>query len=326
VSTDKNVKHLEITRGLVILDELYLIKQKNVKEYLDLVKFVLENGEKKADRTGTGTLSVFGYQNRYDLRQGFPLLTTKRVYFKGILHELLWFLKGDTNIKYLVDRNVHIWDEWPYETYKASKEFKGESQAEFVEKIKSDNEFAQKWGELGPVYGKQWIRWPGSDGQTINQIQNVIDQIKKNPDSRRHIVSGWNVADIQELIHAKRSAPPLCHTLFQFNVTHGEIDMQLYQRSADIALGVPFNIASYSMLLMMVAKECGLKPRHFIHTFGDAHIYLNHLEGIKKQLERKPRKRPTLKIADKPFWDLKFEDFELRDYDHDEPISFLIAV
>ena len=297
-----------------------------MKEYLDLVKFVLENGEKKEDRTGTGTLSVFGYQNRYDLREGFPLVTTKKVYFRGILHELLWFLKGDTNIKYLVQSNVKIWNEWPYETYKASGEFQGESLEEFVEKIKESDEFAAKWGELGPVYGKQWIRWPGSNGQTINQIQNVLDQIKSNPSSRRHIVSGWNVADIQDLIKAKKAAPPLCHTMFQFNVVNGEIDMQLYQRSADIALGVPFNIASYSMLLMMVAKECSLTPRHFIHTFGDAHIYLNHTEGLRQQLTRTPHKRPALLIADKPFWDLKFEDFELKNYECDEAIKFPIAV
>lgn len=298
-----------------------------MKQYLDLVKHVLENGEKKEDRTGTGTLSVFGYQNRYDLREGFPLLTTKKVYFRGILHELLWFLKGDTNIKYLVDRNVRIWNEWPYETYKASDEYKGESLEEFVEKIKSEDGFAEKWGELGPVYGKQWIRWPGSDGKEINQIQNVLDQIKSNPKSRRLMVSGWNVADIQELIKGKKSAPPLCHTLFQFNVSpDNHIDMQLYQRSADIALGVPFNIASYSMLLMMVAKECGLTPRHFIHTFGDAHIYLNHIKGLKEQLTRTPKKLPQLKIADKGFWDLEFEDFELIDYVSDDPIRFAIAV
>ncbi|MBU0706488.1 thymidylate synthase [Patescibacteria group bacterium] len=297
-----------------------------MKEYLELVKFVLENGEKKEDRTGTGTLSVFGYQNRYDLREGFPLVTTKKVYFRGILHELLWFLKGDTNIKYLVDNNVKIWNEWPYETYKASDAYLSETLEEFVEKVKGSDEFAAKWGELGPIYGKQWIRWPGSNGQTINQIQNVLDQIKKNPNSRRHIVSGWNVADIQDLIRAQKSAPPLCHTMFQFNVTNGEIDMQLYQRSADIALGVPFNIASYSMLLMMVAKECDLTPRYFIHTFGDAHIYLNHVEGLKEQLTRTPHKRPTLKIADKPFWDLRFEDFELTDYICNEAIKFTIAV
>ncbi len=297
-----------------------------MKEYLDLVKFVLENGEKKEDRTGTGTLSVFGYQNRYDLREGFPLVTTKKVYFRGILHELLWFLKGDTNIKYLVDRNVRIWNEWPYETYKASDDYQGESLEEFVEKVKESDEFAAKWGELGPVYGKQWIRWEGPSGEKINQIQNVLDQIKKNPKSRRHIVSGWNVADIQSLISGQKSAPPLCHTMFQFYVTNGMIDMQLYQRSADIALGVPFNIASYSMLLMMVAKECGLAPRYFIHTFGDAHIYLNHVEGLKEQLKRATHKRPILKIADKSFWDLEFDDFELVDYEHDEPIRFPIAV
>jgi thymidylate synthase len=297
-----------------------------VKEYLELVKFVLEKGDKKEDRTGTGTYSVFGYQNRYDLREGFPLVTTKKVYFRGILHELLWFLKGDTNIKYLVDNNVKIWNEWPYETYKASDYFQGESLEEFVEKIKTSDEFAAKWGELGPVYGKQWIRWTGSDGKPINQIKNVLDQIKKNPSSRRHMVSGWNVSDIQDLIRAQKSAPPLCHTMFQFNVVNGEIDMQLYQRSADIALGVPFNIASYSMLLMMIANECKLTPRYFIHTFGDAHIYLNHVEGLKEQLKRTPHKRPTLEIADKPFWDLEFGDFELKNYECDEPIKFSIAV
>jgi len=297
-----------------------------MKQYLDLVKHVLKNGEKKEDRTGTGTLSVFGYQTRYDLREGFPLATTKKVYFRGILHELLWFLKGDTNIKYLVDRNVRIWNEWPYETYKANDEFKGESLEEFVEKIRSEDGFAEKWGELGPVYGKQWIRWPSHDGKEINQIKNVLEQIKNNPKSRRLMVSGWNVADIQELISGKKSAPPLCHTLFQFNVSSGHIDMQLYQRSADIALGVPFNIASYSMLLMMVAKECGFTPRHFIHTFGDAHIYLNHVDGLNEQLKRTPKKLPQLKIADKPFWDLTFEDFELVGYECEEPIKFAIAV
>jgi len=297
-----------------------------MKQYLDLVKFVLENGEKKMDRTGTGTLSVFGYQNRFDLREGFPLVTTKKVYFRGILHELLWFLKGDTNIKYLVDRDVKIWNEWPYETYKASEEFKGETLDEFVGKIKNDSSFADKWGELGPVYGKQWIRWEGKNGEPINQIKNVLDDIKKNPDSRRLMVSGWNVADIQELITGKKSAPPLCHTLFQFYVSNGNIDMQLYQRSADIALGVPFNIASYSMLLMMVAQECNLTPRFFIHTFGDAHIYLNHIEGLKEQLKRTPHKLPQLKIARKSIWDLQFEDFELTGYECDAPIKFEIAV
>lgn len=297
-----------------------------MKPYLELVKHVLDHGAKKEDRTGTGTLSVFGYQNRYDLREGFPLVTTKKVYFRGILHELLWFLKGDTNIKYLVDNKVNIWNEWPYESYKISDAYQGESLKEFVEKIRESDKFAQKWGELGPVYGKQWVRWEGKSGEAINQIQNVLDQIKANPNSRRHIVCSWNVADIQGLIAGKKSAPPLCHTLFQFYVEDGIIDLQLYQRSADIALGVPFNIASYSTLLMMVAKECGLTPRHFVHTFGDAHIYLNHVEGLKEQLTRTPKKRPTLKIADKPFWELTFEDFELVDYKCNDPIKFAIAV
>lgn len=297
-----------------------------MKQYLDLVKHVLENGETKDDRTGTGTKSVFGYQNRYDLREGFPLVTTKKVYFRGILHELIWFLKGDTNIKYLVDRNVRIWNEWPYESYKAGDEYQNETLDEFVERIKTDDDFAQKWGDLGPVYGKQWIRWSGKNGEDINQIQNVIDQIKSKPYSRRHIVSGWNVADIQDLIKGQKSAPPLCHTMFQFNVTNGHLDMQLYQRSADIALGVPFNIASYSMLLMMIAQECDLIPRYFIHTFGDAHIYSNHFDGIKEQLTRTPKKLPQLKITKKSIWDLEFEDFELVGYECDEPIKFVIAI
>lgn len=297
-----------------------------MKQYLSLVEEILQHGVRKDDRTGTGTISLFGAQRRYDLREGFPLLTTKKVYFRGILHELLWFLKGDTNIKYLVDRDVHIWDEWPYETYKASDEYRRESLKEFAEKIKTDREFAEKWGELGPVYGKQWIRWRGYDGEEINQIQNVLDQIKSNPNSRRHIVSGWNVAEIQQLIKGKTSAPPLCHTLFQFNVSDGMIDMQLYQRSADIALGVPFNIASYACLLMMVAQECALKPRHFVHTLGDAHIYSNHVEGLKEQLARDLRPLPTLEISKKPFWELEFEDFELKNYDPHPSIRFQIAV
>ncbi|MEZ4087198.1 MAG: thymidylate synthase [Candidatus Gracilibacteria bacterium] len=297
-----------------------------MKQYLDLVQHIFDHGSKKEDRTGTGTISVFGTQTRYDLREGFPLLTTKKVYFRGILHELLWFLKGDTNIKYLVDNNVHIWDEWPYENFKASEDFGGESLKDFVERISSDENFARKHGDLGPVYGKQWIRWQGYNGEEINQIKNVMEQIKANPDSRRHIVSGWNVAEIQGLIHAKRSAPPLCHTLFQFYVSDGMIDMQLYQRSADIGLGVPFNIASYSMLLMMMAQECGYIPRHFIHTLGDAHIYLNHVDALKEQLTREPRTLPTLEIAKKSFWDLKFDDFELKNYDPHPGIKMPIAV
>lgn len=298
-----------------------------MKQYLDLVRNILENGEVRDDRTGVGTISVFGAQVKYDLREGFPLLTTKKVYFRGILHELLWFLTGDTNIKYLVDNNVRIWNEWPYEVFKDTDDFSGESLEDFVERVKNDDEFARKHGDLGPVYGKQWVKWRGYDGETINQIQNAIDMIKNNPKSRRILVSAWNVADIQGLIKGQKSAPPLCHSLFQFYVSSdGRLDLQLYQRSADIALGVPFNIASYSTLLMMVAQECGLTPGFFVHTMGDAHVYSNHVEGLKEQLTRPLGKKPTLKIADKSFWDLKFEDFELVDYDPEPAIKFQIAV
>ena len=270
-----------------------------MKAYLDLVKFVLENGEKKDDRTGTGTLSVFGYQNRYDLREGFPMVTTKMVRFDAILRELLWFLRGSTNINDQLKEYTPIWNAW-----------------------------ADEKGELGPIYGHQWIHWSRHEEQengvcektTINQVKQAIELIKNNPKSRRIIVSAWNVADLPKM------ALMPCHALFQFNVANGFLDLQLYQRSADIALGVPYNIASYSILLIMVAKECGLTPRYFIHTFGDAHIYSNHTEGLKKQLEREPKKLPELKIADKPFWELTFEDFELIDYQHDEVIRFPIAI
>jgi len=288
----------------------------------------MNEGVRKDDRTGTGTLSIFGYQMRFDLKEGFPLLTTKKVYHRGITHELLWFLKGDTNIKYLVDRNVKIWNEWPYEGYKVSVEFKGETLDEFVEKIKEDDAFAQKWGDLGPVYGKQWIRWTGKDGEEINQIKNVIEEIKKNPNSRRLIVSGWNVADIQELIHGKSSAPPLCHTIFQFYVLNGRLSCQLYQRSADVFLGVPFNIASYSLLTHMIAQECGLEVGEFIHTFGDVHLYLNHMDQALTQLEREPRSLPQLKInpAVKSVFDFTFEDIEVLNYDPHPAIKASIAV
>lgn len=262
-----------------------------MKQYLDLVKFVLENGEKKEDRTGTGTLSVFGHQSRYDLREGFPILTTKKVLFSAVIRELLWFLKGSTNINDNLTQHTPIWDAW-----------------------------ADEKGELGPIYGKQWVAWERKDGTTINQIQQAIDTIKNKPDSRRIIVSAWNVADIDKM------ALPPCHAFFQFYVANGNLDLQLYQRSADIALGVPFNIASYSALLMMVAQECKLTPRYFVHTLGDAHIYLNHVEGLQEQLKRTPKKLPALRIADKPFWDLAFEDFELIGYEHDPFIKFPIAV
>lgn len=299
-----------------------------MKQYLDLLSFILKHGSKKEDRTGTGTLSIFGYQMRFNLDDGFPLLTTKKVYLRGIIHELLWFLRGDTNIKYLVDNDVKIWNEWPYENYKASKDFQGESLEDFVTKIKQDKNFAVKWGDLGPVYGKQWIRWEAKDGSHINQIQNVIDEIKKNPNSRRLIVSGWNVADIQELIKGKKSAPPLCHSLFQFYVQNGKLSCQLYQRSADTFLGVPFNIASYSLLTMMIAQVTDLKLGEFIHTFGDAHIYLNHMDQVKEQLSREPRQLPQIKLNPqvKNIFEFKFEDFELVNYNPHPPIKAPIAV
>lgn len=298
-----------------------------MKPYLSLLQEILEKGEKRQDRTGIGTLSVFGTQRKYDLRDGFPLVTTKKVNYRNIIIELLWFLKGDTNIKYLVDQGVNIWNEWPYETYKSSSEYKNESLSDFVKKIKTDAAFAQKWGDLGPVYGEQWIRWNAGNGIRINQIQNAIDLIKNDPYSRRIIVSGWNVGDIQSLIKGKKSAPPLCHTVFQFYVTQDRhLDLQLYQRSADCALGVPYNIASYAILLMMFAQECNLQPGIFVHTIGDAHIYLNHVDGIKKQLQREPKRLPRLEIKNKPFWEHDIDDFILHDYEHHPFIKFQIAV
>jgi len=335
-----------------------------MRPYLNLLQHILDNGTKKDDRTGTGTLSVFGYQMRIPLSEGFPLLTTKKVFFRGITHELLWFLTGDTNIKYLVDQGVGIWNEWPYEGYKASDEYQGETLEEFITKIRESDEFAAKWGELGPVYGKQWIRWEGKDGKLINQIKNVVDEIKKNPDSRRLIVSGWNVADIQELIHGKRSAPPLCHTVFQFYVepqgssqepldsaalfsserarsgakgerverqrslARGKLSCQLYQRSADAFLGVPFNIASYSLLTHMIAQACDLEVGDFVHTFGDVHLYLNHLDQAREQLSREPRALPTLKLNPevKDVFKFTFGDIAVEDYDPHPAIKAPIAV
>lgn len=260
-------------------------------QYLSLVREVLENGEKKEDRTGTGTLSIFGVQRKYDLREGFPLLTTKKVLFSAVLRELLWFLKGSTNINDGLTEFTPIWDAW-----------------------------ADEKGELGPVYGKQWRRWNSVNGREIDQIQQAIDTIKTNPNSRRIIVNAWNVGEIDQMV-----LPP-CHMFFQFYVVNGRLDCQLYQRSADVALGVPFNIASYAALLMMVAQECGLQPGIFTHTMGDAHIYLNHVEGLQEQLKRSPKKLPQLKIAKKPFWDLKFEDFEVVGYEHEPFIKFKVAV
>ena len=264
-----------------------------MKAYHDLMRHVLDNGIDKSDRTGTGTRSVFGYQMRFDLSEGFPLLTTKKLHLRSIIHELLWFLKGDTNIKYLKDNTVSIWDEW-----------------------------ADENGDLGPVYGYQWRSWPAPDGRHIDQIANVVEQIKKNPDSRRLIVSAWNPALVDEM------ALPPCHALFQFYVANGKLSCQLYQRSADIFLGVPFNIASYALLTMMMAQVCGLEAGEFIHTFGDAHLYSNHIEQAQLQLSRDFRKLPTMKINPevKDLFAFKFEDFELEGYDPHPHIKAAVSV
>lgn len=262
-------------------------------QYLNLMQHVLDNGTKKEDRTGTGTISVFGHQMRFDLSKGFPCVTTKKLHLRSIIHELLWFLSGDTNIKYLKDNKVSIWDEW-----------------------------ADENGDLGPVYGYQWRSWPTSDGRTIDQITNLINMIKTNPDSRRLIVSAWNVEFIDQM------ALPPCHTFFQFYVADGKLSCQLYQRSADIFLGVPFNIASYALLTHMIAQVCDLEVGDFVHTFGDAHLYTNHLEQAKLQLSREPFPLPTLKINPdvKNIFDFKFEDFELLNYEFHPHIKAPVAV
>jgi thymidylate synthase len=263
-----------------------------LKQYLDFMRHVRRSGAQKADRTGTGTLSVFGHQMRFDLAAGFPLVTTKRVHFKSIAYELLWFLRGETNTKYLREHGVSIWDEW-----------------------------ADANGELGPVYGKQWRSWAAPDGRVIDQIANVVAAIKASPASRRHIVSAWNPADVDDM------ALPPCHCLFQFFVADGKLSCQLYQRSADVFLGVPFNIASYALLTLMMAKVCGLKPGEFVHTFGDAHLYLNHVEQAKEQLSRKPYPFPVMRVADKDdLLAFEYEDFVLEGYEAHPHIKAEVAV
>lgn len=264
-----------------------------MKQYLELLNYVMENGAEKSDRTGTGTRSAFGYQMRFNLDDGFPMLTTKKLHFKSIIIELLWMLRGDTNINFLKEYGVSIWDEW-----------------------------ADAEGNLGPVYGSQWRTWKTADGRTVDQISNVIDQIRKNPSSRRHIVSAWNVGEIEQM-----KLPP-CHAFFQFYVADGKLSCQMYQRSADIFLGVPFNIASYSTLTMMMAQVCELKPGEFIHTLGDAHIYSNHFEQVRLQLTRQPKALPTLKLnpAAKNIFDFKFADFRLENYDPHPHIKAAVAV
>lgn len=288
-----------------------------MKQYLDLCKTILEEGIRKEDRTGTGTISYFGYQMRFDLSKGFPLLTTKKVHLKSIIHELLWFISGDTNIKYLVDNGVRIWNEWPFAIYQKSVEYLGETQDEFVEKIKTSVEFAQKWGELGPVYGKQWRNFGG-----VDQLSELINQIKNNSTSRRLIISAWNPAEVEAM------ALPPCHCFMQFYVNDGKLSCQLYQRSADVFLGVPFNIASYALFTMMIAQVTGLKLGDFVHVLGDAHIYLNHLEQINEQLSREPRSLPTMLInpSKTNIEDFVFEDFELKNYDPHPAIKGVVAV
>ena len=288
-----------------------------MKQYLDLCRYILENGHKKEDRTGTGTISVFGYQMHFDLNEGFPLLTTKKVHLKSIIHELLWFISGSTNIRPLVLNDVRIWNDWPYAKYKNSQEFKGETIEEFALKIKEDEEFAKVWGELGPVYGKQWRNFDG-----VDQLANLIEQIKKNPNSRRLIISAWNPSEVKDM------ALPPCHTLMQFYVNENKLSCQLYQRSGDVFLGVPFNIASYSLFTMMIAQVCNLELGEFVHTLGDAHIYLNHLEQIDRQLKRTPRKLPKMEINHnvKSIFDFKYDDFNLLDYNPYKGIKGKVAV
>lgn len=310
------------------------------KEYLSLMKHILENGVDRVERTGVGTRSVFGHQIRFDLSKGFPLLTTKKVFMRGIIHELLWFLTGDTNIKYLVRNDVKIWNEWAFQVYLEKNDLTktlpryGPEWTEklewFVEQIKVDDEFAKAWGELGPIYGKQWRDWETPKGEHIDQIQNVIDMLKNDPSSRRIIVSGWNVGEIFDLIHDHNHAPPPCHSLFQFHVLNGKLSCQLYQRSADFFLGVPFNIASYSLLLMMIAQVTGYEVGEFVWTGADVHLYLNHLEQAKLQISRENdiRPSPTMKInpSVKNIFDFKFEDFEVVEYNPHDSIKAPIAV
>ena len=301
-----------------------------MKQYHELLRYILDQGVRKDDRTGTGTVSVFGYQMRFDLNEGFPLLTTKKVHFKSIVHELLWFIAGDTNIRYLVENGVSIWNEWPFENwlrenfmqedYPSGSPQRKDLMSEFVAKIADDQEFAQKYGCLGPVYGKQWRKFEG-----VDQLANIIDSLKTNPDSRRHIVSAWNPKDVPSMV--KAGLPP-CHTIFKFYVSEEKLSCQLYQRSADVFLGVPFNIASYALLTQMIAHVCDLKLGEFIHTFGDAHLYVNHLQQVDEQLAREPIKLPELKINRRVYsiFDFVFDDLELLGYRPYAAIAAPVAV
>ncbi|WP_423364455.1 thymidylate synthase [Mycoplasma sp. P36-A1] len=289
-----------------------------MKQYQDLISYVLENGQYKDDRTNTGTYSVFGYQMRFDLSKGFPLVTTKKTHLKSIIHELLWFIKGDTNIKYLVENDVRIWNDWPYDIFVKSADYKNETMNEFIDKIKTDEDFAAKYGELGPVYGEQWRNFGG-----VDQLTELIDTIKNNPNSRRMIISAWNPPLIKSM------ALPPCHALMQFYVSpDNKLSCQLYQRSADIFLGVPFNIASYAILTMMVAQVCGLEVGDFVHTLGDAHIYSNHIEQVMEQLKRVPYPLPKLEINPEitDIYDFTYDDFKLIGYQAHPHIKGKVAV
>lgn len=308
-----------------------------MRQYLDLLRDVHDNGHGKDDRTGTGTRSLFGRQIRFDLEKGFPAVTTKKLYMKSIIHELLWFIAGDNNLGYLVKNGVNIWNEWPYRNYiqETTKQSVTREQTQtpewqngmsaFVEQIKNDRDFAKKWGNLGPVYGYQWRHWPDGKGGEIDQLERAVATLKTNPTSRRIIISAWNTADIDEM--AVAGLPP-CHTMFQFNVRDNKLDCQLYQRSADLFLGVPFNIASYALLTHMMAQSTGLKPGEFIHTFGDVHIYNNHVEQVREQLSREPLSLPKLHLNPdiKNIFDFKHEDIALENYTSHPPIKAPIAV
>ena len=301
-----------------------------MQQYLDLVRHIRDHGVKKEDRTGTGTVSIFGHQMRFDLAHGFPLVTSKKVHLKSILHELLWFIRGDTNIRYLVENGVGIWNDWPYQNWlretgqdTSLEMYSPEWRAvmkEFIEKIKTDRDFAAQYGDLGPVYGKQWRNFCG-----VDQLTQLIEDIKSNPDSRRLIVSAWNPLDIPVMV---KSGLPPCHSLFQFYVVDGKLSCQLYQRSADVFLGVPFNIASYAILTMMIAQVSGLGLGDFVHTFGDAHLYLNHMDQVEEQLSRSTFDLPTMKINPQvtSLFDFVFDDFELQNYQSHGPIAAPVAV
>ena len=292
-----------------------------MKAYHDLIHRVLAEGVHKEDRTGAGTLSVFGHQMRFDLQAGFPMMTTKKLHLKSILHELIWFIRGETNIRYLCQNGVRIWDDWPYAKYKASGDFQGEDIRAFAERIAEDSAFAEKWGELGPVYGHQWRSWPGPNG-AVDQLKQVLEDLRRNPDSRRHIVSAWNPGYIDQM------ALPPCHAFFQFYVAEGKLSCQLYQRSADIFLGVPFNIASYALLVHFMARDLGLGVGDFVHTLGDAHIYSNHIDQVKLQISREPRTLPTLWLNPDvtSLFDFTFDDVRLEGYDPHPHIAGAVAV